>query len=56
MQNTEGTGQAQITLIDAAALDEDQFNHLISDLDARHPIIPLLLTCLVILAGASFLA
>lgn len=56
MQTLKAQGKAQITLIDAAALDEDQFNHLISDLDARHPIIPLLLTCLVVLAGASFLA
>lgn len=41
----------RITLIDAGALDDDQFNQLMSNIDARHPLILPALCLLLILAG-----
>lgn len=56
METLKNQSREQITLIDAAALDDEQFNHLITSLDARHPIVPLLLTILVMIAGAGLIA
>lgn len=54
MEITGNQTTERVTTIDAAMLDDDQFNQLISSIDARNPLILYLVLVFMTIAGFSF--
>ncbi len=53
MEITRNHVNEQVTTIDAATLDDDQFNQLINGIDARNPLVLYLILVFMVIAGVS---
>lgn len=51
MDTSRNPSKREITMIDAATLDEDQFSHLVASLDTRNWFIPIMIALTLTIAA-----